>query len=359
MAGKTSEKDLAAKYKDFVNPRVQVSAEGRKVILAEGCTLERAEITSSMEQEPNMAVLVYRTWFGTDPADLEQFISLGEKIEILAGYGETLSRVFLGYLHEVWVCESGSKFREYTLICLDVKGLMKKSGSFQASGAQKLQQMLTEILGTEDYGKFTDKQTVDTLPEFLNQDCVIRGETHYDWLCGLADRLGYAFYCDRGELIFGEVWNKDADTYELTREGGLYTVRTTATLTDQTGSIEINAYNRKDEIITGKAKWPGVPDPFCQKTKKALKNYSLVHWNMEPETKEQADSRAKALMDRAVRKCARMEISHIGIPELRPGVKVSVVSDETFDLSGDFRVDETVHLLDEHGYRTVAKGIRI
>ncbi|MCM1113060.1 MAG: hypothetical protein NC399_07405 [Muribaculum sp.] len=358
MADKISGKDLAIKYRDFVNPRVQVSVGGQKITPGEGCTLEKVEITSSMEREPDMAVVVYRIWFEADARDLERYIRLGEKIEIQAGYRETLTRVFLGYLHEIWVCENGSKFREYTLICLDVKGLMKKNSSFQASGVRRLQQILTEILDAKDYGELTDKKRVDTLPESLNQECVIRGETHYDWLCGLADKLGYVFYCDRGELVFGELQGEAADTYELTREYGLYSIRTSATLAGQTGIIEVNAYNRRDQTISGRAEWPGVPDPFCKTTKKSLKNFRLAYWDMELETKEQADSLAKAYMDRMVRKCARMEITHIGIPELRPGVKVSVAADSASDLSGEFYVDETVHLLDENGYRTVAKGIR-
>lgn len=363
MAQKTEGKNLAEKYKDFANPCIQVSMKGRQIPMETGCSLERAEILSTLEREPDMAVLVYlvrpaENAGSNQSGNIEDLFDLGEKVEIKIGYGETLSRVFLGYLHEIQVYDCGQGLWEYTLFCLDVKGLMKKNSSFQVSGSQKVQQILTEILNTSCYQSLMEKRDVGTLPKFLNQDCVIKGETHYDWLCGLADYLGYAFFCDRGKLIFKELEKDTADTYILTKEYGLQAVRMVTTLTGQTGNIQINGYNRKDEKITGSEKWPGVSGPFCGSMKKLLKDCRYVRWNMELETGEQAVHQAKDFMDRAVRKCARLEALHIGLPELRPGVYVSVNEEKQSSLSGTLYVDQTMHLIDEGGYRTVVRGAR-
>lgn len=358
MAGTTNIKTLAEKYKDFANPCLQVSIKGQQIPTDAECLLERAEVLSTLEREPDMAVMVYSVRAGTAHNSIEKFLSLGEKVELKAGYGESLSRVFLGYLHEIQVYDCGRGLWEYTLFCLDVKGLMKKNSSFQVSGSRKVQQILTDILNTSCYKGFIEKQDVGSLPGFLNQDCVIKGDTHYDWLCALADQLGYAFFCDRGELIFKKPQKNMADTYALTREYGLQAVRMLATLTGQTGSIQIKGHNRRDEKITGSARWPGVFGPFGQTAKRLLKDCGYVYWNMELETGEQADHQAKTLMDRAVKNSARLEALHIGIPELRPGVYVSVNEEEKSSLSGTLYVDQTTHLWDGNGYRTVVRGAR-
>lgn len=360
MAQRINGKNLAEKYKDFVNPCIQVSITGQQIFTDMECLLERAEILSTLEREPDMAVLVYSVRHGeNDGSDsLEALLALGKKVEIKIGYGESLSRVFLGYLHELQVYDCGQGLWEYTLLCLDVKGLMKKNSSFQVSGPRKVQQCLTEILKTSCYQNFMESQDIGSLPQFLNQDCVIKGETHYDWLCALADYLGYAFYCDRGKLIFKELKKDLADTCILTKEYGLQAVRMVATLTGQTGSIQINGYNRKDEKIAGSAKWPGISAPFCTNVKNLLKDCGYVRWNMELETGEQAAHQAKAFMDRALERCARLEALHIGLPELKPGMYVVVNEEKQSGLSGTLYVDETMQLIDEGGYRTVVRGAR-
>lgn len=358
MAGTTEAKTLAEKYKDFTNPCLQVTVKGQQICTDTECVLEQAEVLSTLDREPDMAVAVYSVRAGRASDTIEKLLGLGEKIEFQAGYGDRLTCVFLGYLHEIQVYDCGQGLWEYTLLCLDVRGLMKKNSSFQVSGARKVQQVLTDILNTSCYKGFMQKQDVGTLPKFWNLDCVIKGETHYDWLCALADYLGYAFYCDRGELVFKELEKDKADTYALTREYGLQAVRMLATLTGQTGSIQINSYNRKDEQIAGSAKWPGVTGPFGQSAKGLLKDCGYVYWNMRLETGEQANHQARALMDRAVKGCARLEALHIGIPELRPGVYVSVNQEEKSSLSGTFYVDQTTHLWDGSGYRTVVRGAR-
>lgn len=358
--GKTSGKALADKYGDFLYPVAKVIAAGREIPQNESWRLENVEVNSSVGKEPDMAVLVYRTKKlpAKNQTDLEGYLEVGQKIEVRAGYDGRTSRIFLGYLHQVEVCDFMQGFLEYTLVCLDVKGLMKKNSVFQASGAKQLQQIRDDIIGDTCYRFLVEKKNVSALPENLNRDCVLRGDTHYDWLCNLAEYLDYEFFCGTGELVFRKAGQGDGEVVELTAEYGLQAVRAVTSLTGQTGSVSLCAYNRKDEKIVGTAQWEGIQDAFSGKAAKTLQNFSLKMWDMELETGEQASALAQAVMDRAKARCSRLEAVTIGIPELKPGSSAEITDENVECLSGTMYLEEVCHQLDRNGYRTVVRGRR-
>jgi len=362
---KTSGKALAKKYGDFLYPAVKVIVAGREIPEKDFFSLESAQVDSSVGREPDMAVLVYRmnkpsteSKSTDNQAVLEGYLDLGQKVEVQAGYGEELSRIFLGYLHQVEVCDLMQGVLEYTLICLDVKGLMKKNSVYQVSGAKKVKQVLDEIAGCKGYSSFIKEKNVSAPPGDLNQDCVIRGETHYDWLCNLAEYLDYEFFCCRGELHFRKSGSVSGELMELTTEYGLQAVRAVASMEGQTGSVSVCGYNRKDEKISGTAQWQGPQSKFTQKMQQTLQSLSLKIWDMEMETGEQAAARAKALMGRGTAGCFRMEAVNIGLPELLPGVNIKIKDENVASLSETIYVEEVCHRLDWEGYKTVVRGRR-
>lgn len=358
--GKTGGKTLADKYGDFLYPAVKVFAAGGEIPESESWYLESVEVNSSVGREPDMAVLIYRVpkLPQKAQAEIEGYLEIGKKLEIKAGYGEELGRIFLGYLHEVEVCDFMQGFLEYTLICLDLKGLMKKNSCYLTSGKKKLQQVLDDIFGDKAYKFLVEKRNVSQLPEAMNMDCMIRGDTHYDWLCRLTEYLDYEFFCGTGELVFKKAGEGNGKLIELSVEYGLQAARAVTSMTGQSGSVSVWGYNRKDEKITGTAKWEGGGDAFAGGMQQMLKNFSLNIWNMDAETGKQALALAKAVMDRARAGCARLEAVTIGIPELLPGIDAKITDENVKCLSGTIYVEEVCHQLDWKGYRTVIRGRR-
>lgn len=356
--GKVSGKSLAEKYDDFLEPCVQIMTPSGEISSGDGVYLEKAEVIASVGMDPDMAVVVYLAdkFSGQDLTRIEQYFDVGQRIEIKAGYGKKLSRIFLGYLHQVEAEDSMQEYVEYTLICLDVKGLMKKNSVFQISGKKKQQQILNDILNTGCYGSLIESREIDPLPREWNQDCVIKGETHYDWLCSLAAGLDYEFFCGTGKAIFRQAGKAGRDVLELSVEYGLQKIRRVVTLAGQTGSVQVWGYNRKDEKITGTADWPGTAGAFTKKIKRALEGCSLTVLDREPETGEEAEKRAKALMGRLAGKCVRMEAETLGLPELLPGICAEIVEEGVPGLAGKMYVEEVRHLLDEKGYKTMITG---
>lgn len=356
--GKISGKNLADKYGDFLDPCVRIMTPAGEITLTDGVYLERAEVFSTVGMKPDMAVVVYQAdkYSEQDVTGIEKYFDVGQKMEIKAGYGDNVSRIFQGYLHQVEMEDSMQEYVEYTLICLDVKGLMKKNSVFQISGTKKTQQILNDILNMSCYGSFVEKKEIDPLPKELNPDCVIKGETHYDWLCSLASGLDYEFFCGMGKLVFRKARKAGNDILELSAEYGLQKVKKIVTMAEQTGHVRICGYNRKDEMITGTADWTGVSGVFTKKLKQALNGYTRTFLDMETETREEAGKRAKAMMGRMLGKCVRMEAVTIGLPQLLPGIGVEIVNDEVPGLSDRIYVEEVHHLLDEEGYTTTVTG---
>lgn len=357
--GRTDGCSLAEKYEDFQKPVARVFAGGREISLKKGIYLESVDVTSSAGKDPDMAELVYRVdklpaeqWKG-----FEKYLDVGQKIEIRAGYGTEDTRIFLGYLHETEVCDWMQEYVEYTLLCLDVKGLMKKNSVFQASGTLKIQQLLDEILDTGSYRDLIEKKEVDRLPKSMDQDCVIKGQTHYDWLCSLAEYLDYDFFCGRGSLVFRQAGKSD-ELLQLSGRCGLQAVRTRVSMTGQTGTVQVSGYNRKDAKLAASAGWPGAAGPFGGRMAQAVQGLALSFWDMGLETGEQATLKAQAFMSRAARQYSRMEAVSIGLPEIAPGTCVEFTDDTIASLKGTIYVDEARHVLDSGGYKTVFKGSR-
>lgn len=357
---KTDGGTLADHYEDFHKPVARVYADRTELTVREGIYLESVDVSESSGKDPDMAVLVYRVRKLPEKnlKSFENNLCAGQVMEIKAGYGDKTRRIFLGYLHEISVCDFMGDYVEYTLLCLDVKGLMKKNSVFQASGAQKVQQTLNEILGTDSYQTYMDKKEVGSLPQSMNQNCVIKGETHYDWLCYLAEYLDFEFFCGRGKLTFRQAGNGDG-LLTLSPKSGLCTVRARVSMADQTGGINVCGYNRKDVKLAAAAKWSGVTEPFGQKMGQALQGLTRIIVDMELETGEQAAFRAQAVMNRAARQCSHIEAVNIGIPEIAPGICVKFECGSAESLKGTVYVDETRHLMDGKGYKTVFKGVRI
>lgn len=355
-----SARSLAEKYNDFHNPTLKLLMDGRELALGEEACFESARIISSVKREPDMAVLTYlvNRAFPESIKKFEDALALGEKIEIQAGYGSEAGRIFFGYLHEVGASDDGMGYIIYTLLGLDAKGLMKKNSAFLASGTKKAQQILDEMLKNSGYSNFLEKKTVTPIPAEFNQSSIVGGETDYDWICNLADRLGYEFYCGRGELIFRAAGQEKSEKLELSGKYGLLQVKTIVSMEGQTGGIVVGAYNRADEKLSARAQWQGVSGPFTQKLKQKLSAFSRSVWDMGLETGRQAELAAGNRMKQVTMQCSRMEALHMGLPELAPGICIRIVDDAAQSLCGRIYVEEAEHRISAEGYQTYVRGSR-
>lgn len=356
MAKKYTAQALAEKYDNFNTPTLQVRIG--KEVLEEGAELRflSAQIVSSVNAEPDMAVLTYRLEEG-GRLGMENKLQAGAKLEIKAGYGDQVGRIFLGYLHEVSSVLYKNRYVEYTLVGLDVKGLMKKNSGFEISKDKSGRQILEEILDNSMYDFLIEEKDVDDLPEDFLQGFVIKGETHFEWISRLAEYTGYSFYCGAGRACFKRALSSGVKL-ETGFEYGVRKIRNRVTMSGQYGCIRVEGYNRRDERLCAAENWTEPEGPYTGKMTEVLQNSVRSFWNMGLEDAAQAAAWAELLMEKNIRECSEMEIVSIGVPELCPGAEVTVSGGTYPRLEGTFYAREVRHILDDKGYTVIVRGSR-
>lgn len=355
MAEKYTAKALGEKYGSFNTPVLHVYIGGKELETGDKLLFLNARVISSVNKEPDMAVLTYRLLHGAP--GMEGKFQAGARLEIEAGYGDRTKRIFLGYLHEVDSVLYGNRYVEYTLAGLDVKGLMKKNSGFEIFEAKEPWRVLEDILDNGMYGFLIEEKDVDTLPESFSHGGVIKGETHFEWISSLAEYTGYSFYCGNGRACFKKALSCDA-RLETGFEYGVRKIRNRASLSGQHGCIRVEGYNRRDEKFCGTKRWRAPGGPYTGKMQEILGGSEGTFWSMGLQEPRQAAERAGILMERERLQCSEMEVVSVGLPELRPGMEVTVSGGLYPLLGGTFYVREAEHILDERGYTTVVRGSR-
>lgn len=351
-------RQLAEEYDGFVDPSAEILVDGSILKGEDGLWLEQIKITSSVFHEPDSAMLHYLVRTPECVKKMENLLCAGSRIEIKTGYGKSVMRVFYGYIHEISVRAGTGDIIGYTILCMDVKGLMRLNSVYGISGVKRTDRILSEILNDGMYAPFIESRKVEKLPGCMNGGCFIRGDTHYDWLCGLADFLHFSFSANNGRLYFGPA-GKDGDIVtELAAGCGVGRIETCVTLSGQTGSVEVSGFNGKDEKLSALERWKAPGGPFERKLPGLLSHSSRVYSAFSISTDEQAAYRARALMRRMEEDCSKMEIEAAGIPQMQPGIFIKVKTDAINSLSGKIYVEEVTHSLGADGYSMVVKGRR-
>lgn len=358
MAEKFTIRSLADKYKDFTSPSAAVLLDGGEIETDEGIRLEQVEVHTAVFAEPSMAILYYRVSnIGTQyTSRVESKACVGSRLEVKAGYGQSLTRIFYGYVHEVSAAWYGEEYTVYELVGLDVKGLMQLNNVFGTSSSKKTQQIVSDILNHEMYLPFLESREEEQLPACMNDICMISGESHYEWLCRLAEYLHYEFFIVNGKLFFRRAGRKAGEATELSWEFGLQQIRSFATMSSRAACIRAAGYGKKGERILGRAERKAAAGPFSGKA--ASLAGSRLYLDMSLSSQEQADYRAKALMQETEDGYGGMEAVCVGIPELVPGGFIRITDRNKGSLSGVIYVEEVTHRLGADGYLTTVKGRR-
>ncbi|GAA2756221.1 phage late control D family protein [Actinopolymorpha rutila] len=174
----------------------------------------------------------------------------------------------------------------------------------------------------------------------------------------LAERNGATFYHRNRKLYFGRRRNDASDIVELDWGQGLLSFRPEANLARQVAEVQVHGWSAaKGEVVLGRARRGEESGRDARKKSggervvTALSSTPVLHLRAAVHTQEEADARAKAVLEERGQDFVTGSGESIGVPEILPDTNVALGGlGRAF--SRTYYVSAANHRLDANGYHT-------
>ncbi|MDR1627946.1 MAG: hypothetical protein LBR79_04155 [Oscillospiraceae bacterium] len=247
------------KYDNCVQPIAEVSIAG-KAWSSETILITNIDVSLSVGPEASTCTVEFSTTLpdvedGTLSID-DDFakVKLGVDIEISLGYfaeglfglSAEVTEVFIGY-----VCDIEIKVREGKQAVLIVKGMDAKVWMMpsQIIELKKEKTKISDVVAdtlSDFSGKIKGKTIkIDGEPE-LERPIWQMNESHYEFLCRLAELSGCFFYISLGKLYFTSVSELQSDGVELSPGVGIHELDVTISIWGQHKEVTHVSLDPKD-----------------------------------------------------------------------------------------------------------------
>lgn len=186
-------------------------------------------------------------------------------------------------------------------------------------------------------------------------------ETDMAFVVKLAERNKVTFYQRDGKLYFGPRHNDSSDVVALGWGQSLLSFSPEANLARQIAEVRVHGRSAtKGEVIIGVAKKgdesgrdPGSKSGV-ERVVTALSDRPVLNIRAAVHTQDEADARAKAVLDERAQDFVTGTGESIGLPEILPDTNIALSGlGRTF--SRTYYVMEASHKIDSNGYRTSFK----
>jgi phage protein D len=210
---------------------------------------------------------------------------------------------------------------------------------------------------------------------------VVYMKTQYDimFLLERARRRGYEMYLmDEGTtptLYFGLSTNpSNAPVYQLEWGKSLVSFRPTLNTAKQVGQVTVRSWDRKsnsaiNETCTLQQLWQAQNQPAAEVARltqlaQSYMNRTEVVTDQPAHTKNEAQARAQAILDKRSKEQITCSATTVGLPDLRTGCNVEIIgfgitTDASgnlmgagSDFDGEYFVTESTHTIGNGGYTT-------
>lgn len=382
-AGQLTYQSLQNKYLDFGHPRAAVflggtafSSKDDDIILSD----IHVEITSGYEA----SVASFRLYDVFDPStgqfkyeQVKKQVVMGNSVTIQLGYISAMETVFVGFISGVAFGYETEGLPYIEVTAMDVKGIMM-GGTYatqltattysaavkevlERTGKGALQQMggVTDIavtntpdaggLGSQGTNTASAKQSSPITIEMVN-------ESDYEFVVRAAKRYNYEFFVDRGKILFRPAKNDASILMKLGVRAGIQTFHIQYSITGVVGAIEARAMDPgKGEVISANSKFSNTISTGS-KAKSLVGKGAKVYLDASITSKEEAESRVKALMEQMSYRLGSLEADCVGIPDLVPGRFIEV-SGMGSPVDNQFYLTSVTHdFTGDNGFRTHIEG---
>lgn len=345
--------DLEKKYRNFYVPAVQIKVEGEDLFRS-GVEISSVNVENTLEGADSFSFVVNNS-YDTIRRELkwvDRSLAPGRGVEIKMGYTDKLELIMLGLISSVRVTYPAAGLPSLEVSGFDLSHKMMK-GKQSPSWPPDIKDSDIAKKIASKYGlKSAVEDTRVKYPE-VKQD----QESDFDYLTRLARRNHFEFFVFGKTLYFRAPANDEAPVLNLEWGKTLVSFSPEINLGEQVSEVEVRGWDvkTKKEII-GKAKAGDEQGKDGGKTGSQMvndifKQKTIVRLRLTVYSQEEAENRARAILNRHAEGLVKGNGESIGIPELLSGKNIKLNSlGKKF--SKTYYVERTNHSVGSSGYRT-------
>lgn len=361
--------ELKKKYGEFAYPKVSLTVGG-KLFSDNRAELVLADVTVDVSVGYEASVLNFSLYQVYDESsgryrikDFKEYVLLGSKAEISAGYGEKMEKLFVGFISQVRFVKEEGIIHHLEVTAMDVKGIMMANSSARQLSAGNFGDGVKEIFENSLYQKlkgegiFTGVKIADTPDK--TETCTIETvwESDYEFVVKAAKYFNYEFFVDRGKVNFRRA--KEAEEgclLELSCEEGISYYDIAYDITGLVKKVEVRGMDAAKGQMVSAAKQVSNKISLGSRAKSLIGKTEKVVFDAGILSKEQAGYRADSLMEDISYRFGSLECQCVGLPELMPGHFVDITGlSEGCD--NRFYITHARHVIgDAQGYKTFLTG---
>lgn len=358
---------FAGGYDSFYVPTFVVKVGGRDLVRELFLTITAVEVELKLNTTGRFSFTVAsafdwkeREFLGKaalERVDLLDLFAFGAEVDVSIGYGEPsrLAPVISGIVTEI-----GTSFAETGTPALTVSGYdaLYGLGIGKASGQWDRKKPSDAVRDVAAKHSLPVRVTGTEAPKERIDQCK---ESDRDFVARMADLAKAIFYVRDGKLSFGPRRNDTAAIAELAWGEGLASFSPTANLARQVTAVEVHGWSAAEgRHVVGKAQRgdeDGVQrntESGAQKVAEAFSNRPAMSISAAVHSQQEADERAKAILEQRAQDFVTGDADCIGLPELVPDAMVDMKGVGRV-FSKPYYITEATHTVDAKGYRTHIK----
>ncbi|OPX86528.1 MAG: Phage late control gene D protein (GPD) [Pelotomaculum sp. PtaB.Bin104] len=346
--------DLEKKYRNFYAPAFQVKVEGKDLLHA-GVEIGNISVDNTLEGADSFSFMVNNSYDAVrrELKWMDQLFAPGSGVEIKMGYTDKFESMLTGLITSVRVTypAGGLPFLEVSGFDLSHR-MMKGRQSTPWPPDVKDSDIAKKIASKYSLSSVVEDTRVKH-PE-VNQD----QESDFDFLTRLAQRNHFEFFVFGRTLYFRAPANDEAPVINLEWGKTLVSFSPEINLGEQVSEVEVRGWDaRAKKEIVGRAKTGDEQGRDSSgRTGSEMVNsvYSQTvteRLRLPVDSREEADNRARAILNRCADGLVRGNGESIGIPELLHGKNIKL-DNLGKKFSKTYYVERTNHSIGSSGYRT-------
>ena len=378
--------DLKKTYDGLDDPFVVIKIDGKNVGDSDkGFPISDLYVDLTSGYEASIAEFSIYTAYDKDTASfensstLQKYTKLGARVEVSAGYANSGKTIFIGAIMRVSYHHGLDEIPCIRVTAMDVKGIMMASTYSRQLKATSYSGAVQEILEKSVYtsmqssGIIESIRVTDTpdksgsgLGSMTGDDAGSMGgvsglssdnkdtdrtiemvaESDYEFIVKAAKRYNYEFFTECGTVYFRRAKADTGTRIVITPLMGMYSFDISHDITGLVNKVTVRATDAaKAQVIEASSK---NQNSLPSKAKTLIKGNEKFYVDASVTSKEEAEHRAKSLMETVSYRFASLECEIQGLPEYLPGyfVELSGLGD---GIDNKFYINRAVHRMTPEG----------